>query len=242
MMLGSLQVGLAQTPEDFRAVQSLRSARFRGSDMLSDMDRFDPLCLHLLLRSAGTGCVIATARTRLLRGTAELQASYTAQFYDLSPLSAAMQPCLEIGRICIDRAHVQDPDTMRAILAGISRLALDSGAQMLLGCASFPGADAARHKSALAYLSARHIGPEGQGPARRAERDCVALAPQMVGDHAQGLRGVPKLLRLYLSLGGWVSDHAVLDHDLDTVHVFAAVEIARIPARRKRALQALARI
>jgi hypothetical protein len=41
-------------------------------------------------------------------------------------------------------------------------------------------------------------------------------------------------------MGGWVSDHAVLDPDLDTTHVFTALTIAAIPAPRTRALRALA--
>jgi L-ornithine Nalpha-acyltransferase len=51
----------------------------------------------------------------------------------------------------------------------------------------------------------------------------------------------PRLLRTYLMMGGWVSDHAVLDHDLDTLHVFTALDIAAIPPARARALRAVAR-
>ncbi|MBA4351813.1 MAG: ornithine-acyl-ACP acyltransferase, partial [Rhodobacter sp.] len=39
----------------------------------------------------------------------------------------------------------------------------------------------------------------------------------------------------------WVSDHAVLDPDLDTLHVFTAVEIAAIPPVRARLLRLDAR-
>ena len=34
-------------------------------------------------------------------------------------------------------------------------------------------------------------------------------------------------------MGGWVSDHAVRDPGLGTLHVFTAVEIARIPPRKR---------
>ena len=51
---------------------------------------------------------------------------------------------------------------------------------------------------------------------------------------------IPPLLRSYLTLGGWVSDHAVIDRDLDTLHVFTALEIAAIPPARARLLRALA--
>ena len=54
------------------------------------------------------------------------------------------------------------------------------------------------------------------------------------------MRHMPPLLRTYLGMGGWVSDHAVIDRDLDTLHVFTGVEVGAIPDRRKRALRALA--
>ena len=54
-------------------------------------------------------------------------------------------------------------------------------------------------------------------------------------------RRMPPLLRTYLLMGGWVSDHAVVDNDLNTLHVFTGMEIKGIPANRKRLLRAMAR-
>jgi putative hemolysin len=54
------------------------------------------------------------------------------------------------------------------------------------------------------------------------------------------MRHMPPLLRTYLMMGGWVSDHAVIDRHLNTLHVFTGVEIGTIPATRKRLLRALA--
>ncbi|MEM9211400.1 MAG: ornithine-acyl-ACP acyltransferase, partial [Pseudomonadota bacterium] len=50
------------------------------------------------------------------------------------------------------------------------------------------------------------------------------------------LRQIPPLLKTYLRMGGWVSDHAVIDRDLRTIHVFTGVEIAKIPPARRKAL------
>jgi putative hemolysin len=61
-----------------------------------------------------------------------------------------------------------------------------------------------------------------------------------ISDRKTALLGVPPLLRTYLGMGGWVSDHAVIDRALDTLHVFTGVEIARIPPARARALRAIA--
>ena len=61
-------------------------------------------------------------------------------------------------------------------------------------------------------------------------------------DRDAALRGLPPLLRSYLAMGGWVSDHAVVDRDLNTLHVFTAVEISSIPAERAETLRAVGRV
>jgi putative hemolysin len=238
--LGMLHIGLARSAEDMKAVQRLRDTRFRGAPGVRDMDRFDPLCRHLLIRKSTDQEVLAAARLRVLQGDSALRDCYTAQFYDLGELGRSGQSCMEIGRICIDAAHVHDPDLLRALLAGLTRLAQESGSELLIGCASFRGADPARHAGALKYLAANHIGPAHLRPGRAAAR--VLDLPEAGGSaEMTGLRQVPALLRLYLGLGGWVSDHAVIDPELDTLHVFTAVETASIPPARLRALQLLAR-
>ena len=54
------------------------------------------------------------------------------------------------------------------------------------------------------------------------------------------MRAIPPLLRTYLAMGGWVSDHAVIDRQMNTIHVFTGVEIDRVPVARARALRAIA--
>jgi L-ornithine Nalpha-acyltransferase len=51
---------------------------------------------------------------------------------------------------------------------------------------------------------------------------------------------MPPLLRTYLAMGGWVGDHAVVDRELGTLHVFTALEIRAIPEARARLLRGLA--
>ena len=41
-------------------------------------------------------------------------------------------------------------------------------------------------------------------------------------------------------MGGWVSDHAVIDHQMNTLHVFTGLEIAAISEGRKRLLRGAA--
>lgn len=236
---GRLLIGLASGMEDMEAVLRLRAARFRGRIGGSDLDQFDSACQHLLIRARDDGTPLAAARLRLLAEPETMAASYTAQFYDLGRLAATGQRLLEIGRICIADGRMQDPDILRALLAALTRRAESLRADMLVGCASFSGVDLEKHATALRHLASNHIGPEALRP-RRSGVQAVDL-PRGASDPAEGLRRMPPLLRMYLGMGGWVSDHAVLDTELDTLHVFTAVEAARIPPARLRVLQALAR-
>jgi len=51
---------------------------------------------------------------------------------------------------------------------------------------------------------------------------------------------MPPFLRAYLGMGGWVSEHAVVDRDLGTLHVFTGLEVDAIPASRAKFFRASA--
>lgn len=237
LTLGRLHLRAARCDDDMAQVAQLRKVRFRGNKS-ADLDEFDPLCTHLLMTEDTGKTALACARLRLLAGP-QIDRGYSAQFYDLSPLANAGLRALELGRICIADDRRQDADILRALLSG---LALYSDAQtvdLLIGCASFKGDDPARHANALGFLRGRHLGPAALGPRKRSELAFDLPQPGALADQKAALQSVPPLLRMYLGMGGWVSDHAVRDPSLDTLHVFTAVEIARIPPGRKRLLMGM---
>ncbi|OWY12075.1 hypothetical protein B6V72_13215 [Thioclava sp. F34-6] len=230
---GTYQVREAEPPADREAALALRAAAFRNG--ASDADRFDPLCRHILI--CDDHGPAAAARLLLLGCGAVLPEGYCAQFYDLAPLAAWSGPILELGRFCT-RPGLRDPDVLRLGWAAITRIAEETGAELLIGCSSFTGSDWRTHRSGLAHLAARALGPEALRPRPKASErvDYPAALAGEVGD----VSALPPLLRSYLGMGGWVSDHAVIDRDLDTCHVFTALEIAAIPEARRRSLRALA--
>lgn len=234
---GRIKLRAAHSPADLEQVAALRKVRFRNNKS-ADMDRFDALCTHLLVSENGSDEALACARIRLLHGAA-LDSGYSGQHYDLSPLIEADLHALELGRICIAQDRRQDPDIFRALLSGIARFAVAARADVLIGCASFSGNDPARHEAALGWLMARHAGPAALCPRKR---DALAFDLPRISegkDQKAAVQSIPPLLRMYLGMGGWVSDHGVRDPNLNTLHVFTAVEIARIPPARKRLLMGM---
>ncbi|MEL6585526.1 MAG: GNAT family N-acyltransferase [Pseudomonadota bacterium] len=199
---------------------SLRARVFRDGGC--DADRFDDAAQHLVIW--GPDGVAACARL-MVQDRDGMVSGYTAQFYDLARFAQTFACGVEMGRICL-APEVDAPDVTRLLLAMTAQVVTDAGADVLFGCASFPETGAA-----LAPL----IGSEAPEAWRPAPKAVERVALQGVGPRT----GLPPLLRSYLALGAKVSDHAVVDRDLGTVHVFTGLPVAAISPVRAKLLRSL---
>ncbi len=237
---GRYTARLARGAKDMEAAQRLRHRVFRGGEGL-DADRFDAACDHVLVEEAETGALVGCFRMMTLASGADISHSYAAQFYDLEGLARFEGGMVEIGRFCVAPGAI-DPDILRVAWGAVTAHVDAHGVGMLFGCSSFEGTSAAPHIDALSLLKDRHLGPDCWRPGVKADE--VYAFAAVLRDHAPdprtAVKGLPPLLRSYLAMGGWVSDHAVVDRDLGTLHVFTGVEIAAIPPARARALRAVA--
>lgn len=241
MRKGRYQARLADTAADIRAAQELRTLSFRGKDGPLDADGFDAACLHFLVEETRTGRLVCCFRLLPLAGGAEIGQSYAAQYYELSGLTEFSGPMVEMGRFCI-HPDCRDPDILRVAWAAMTRFVDEAGVEMLFGCSSFHGTEAEDYMDAFALLKDRHLAPKRFLPRIKAP-NVFRFAQKLrrrKPDAKQALLRMPPLLRTYLMMGGWVSDHAVVDRDLNTLHVFTGLEIRAIPPARKRLLRATA--
>lgn len=246
---GRFTVRPAGSAGDMRRAQQLRCLAFFTArpgaaprpDGL-DADGFDGRCRHLLVEETGSGELVCCFRLLSLRDGAEIGGCYSAQHYELSALSAFRGRMLEMGRFCIHPDRSGDPDILRIAWAAMARIVDAEGVELLFGCSSFEGTEAERYDDAFALLQARHLAPRRWLPRVKAPR-VFPFAQRLRAarpDARRAAQNLPPLLRSYLAMGGWVSDHAVIDRDLDTLHVFTALEIAAIPPARARVLRAAA--
>lgn len=244
LLKGRYLARLAQDQADITRAQALRFRSFLQRRGLAqgnglDADEFDGLCGHVLLEERDSGRLVGCYRLLPIAAGASLRHSYAGQAYDLSALDAFDGAKLELGRFCLD-PDCHDPDILRLAWAAMTRIVDAGGVKLLFGCSSFDGADPNRHQVALALLR-NHLSPAQWAPRPQAaeiHRYSEATASPTL--QREAIMGLPALLRTYLAMGGWVSDHAVIDRNLDTLHVFTAVEIDRIPPARARALRAVA--
>lgn len=199
------------------AALDLRARVFRGG--APDGDVFDAAAHHLLIE--GDGSLVACARLTV-QDRGGILRGYCAGHYDLAAFAARFPHALEVGRICLDPA-CREAEVPRLLLAVLARVVATEAVPVLYGCSSFP-----RSGAGTARL-VRHVTPDDWAP--RPKAGTIPL-PQVPGP-------LPPLLRGYLALGAGVSDHAVVDADLGTLHVFTALPVAAIPPARARLLTGL---
>ncbi len=247
---GRYTARMAETDQDLRRAQQLRFVTFIASTGATvagdrhdgrDADDFDELCRHVLVEDTRTGTLVCCFRLLPLNNGTEIDRSYSAQYYNLSALAQFDGPMVEMGRFCI-HPDWRDPDILRVAWGAMTRFVDEMGVEMLFGCSSFHGTKAAAYHDAFAMLKDRHLAPKRWLPRVKAPnvfRFARALR-RFRPDAKRAMQAMPPLLRTYLLMGGWVSDHAVVDRDLNTLHVFTGLEIRAIPPARARLLRGVA--
>lgn len=252
LIRGRYRVRLAETEEDVSAAQRLRHQVFRADrgapadeveaapagESRLDSDDYDTACDHVLIEDSRSGALICCFRLLPLESGAEIDRSYSAQYYELSSLRDFPGKIVEMGRFCVHPDH-RNGHVLRVAWAAVTRYVDERGFELLCGCSSFEGNDGDHYADVFALLREKHLAPTRWLPRPKAP-NIFRFAKKlrlMRPDPAKAMRMMPPLLRGYLSLGGWVSDHAVIDRDLNTLHVFTGLEVKRVPSRKAQLLR-----
>jgi putative hemolysin len=233
---GKLIARLAQGQSEMDRVLAFRRAAFPRVAG-EEEDAQDALSAHVVVE--GEAGLLAYFRVMLFGWGAGLAQGYAARFYDVGPLSGYARPIAEMGRFCVAPGGVH-PDVLRLAWGAMTRIVDEGQAALLVGCSSFRGAAWETHRAGLSLLAAEFVGPVEHLPGRKAAEVVELRLAGPVVDRKAALAGLPPLLRTYLGMGGWVSDHAVVDRELDTLHVFTCIEVDRVPPARAASLRAVA--
>jgi putative hemolysin len=203
-----------------------------------DIDIFDQVCDHLLVRDASPRPILkkrTVGTYRLLRQeVAERNFGfYTQGEFDIAPLLARHSHLnfLELGRSCV-LAPWRDRRTVELLWHGIWAYVLAHRIDVMLGCASLEGTDPKEHQLALSYLHHFHRAPEAWRaealPARRAD---IPLLNKEDIDPKKALRALPPLIKGYLRLGAVIGDGAVADRQFGTTDILMVMPRAFINPR-----------
>lgn len=216
---------LTRDPDLVAGALALRRAVFveeLGAAAGAEEDAFDATCDHLVLRDRAEPGAGIVATLRLSEG-----ADCTEREFDLSALRATGLRIAETGRACLHPAYRGGSAgffLFRSLLDVLHARDID----VVVGTASFPGADATRHMPALRRLRQEAPAPEGFRP-----RAHGPGAVDVSGQAPRGaMRDVPTLIKAYLRAGARVGDGAYVDVAFNTVDVCVVLQMSCVTLPR----------
>ena len=161
---------------------------------------------------------------------------YSAQFFELAPLSSFDRPDLELRPFAIDPLQGNSYDFLLT-WGVVTQLVYQNNVSFLFGCSSFAGTQPQVNTAAFRYLCRlNHIALDSW---RLVLRGGYRLA-QALDDYQNGMvTDLAPLFWSYLALGGKVSDHEAIDPDLVTTLLFTGMGVAQVPQKRAQCLRAI---
>ena len=225
-----LSVELAASAHAVREAQSLRfrvfgeecGATLQGGHQGLDVDDFDRLCEHLLVREVNSGRVVGC--TRLLTDTNARRSGrfYSQGEFDLGPVARLPGRLLEIGRTCIAPDYRQGA-AIAVLWSGLASFIQLHGFDYLFGCASIPlgagdiQAAAIMNRIRRQAMAAPELRVTPRVPlVNSAVPDAVLDAP------------LPSLLKAYFRLGAKACGEPCRDPDFGVADVLILLRVAEL--------------
>ena len=220
------RIEFGQSSTNRLKAQRFRQKVFRDTESGLDEDKYDLKSDHcLIFDKKRDDKLVLVFRLRTFSSMEDILCSYSGQYYDLTELTTLPFKPMEIGRLCIDQ-HANDPFLLVVAFKYLRSLVSSLRIDFIFGCTSFAGADNPKHLAALNSLGRKQI-VSSRFPIKKKSSNALDIKKNSIGaqENKRARSLLPPLLKFYLSIGGRVSDHAVIDKDLDTLHVFTYVDL-----------------
>ena len=199
----SYSLETAATMNDLLEVFELRHQIFledvgaaKAEDDGFDVDEYDSICDHIIIRSKEDGKIVGTYRV--------ISSLYSDQFYSQSEFNLdeflnTPGHKLELGRACIHHGH-RNGAVIDLLWRGIAEYIKLTGSQYLFGCSSIKIMDPSEAKSILSYFENDGNATDDFSirPIGKFNMDMDAVSESSLEDlEVKGL--IPPLLRSYFS-------------------------------------------
>lgn len=235
--MADFEVKIATTPGEIEEAQRLRFQVFnlelnRGLQNSYvrglDVDEFDPVCDHLIVRDLKSGDVVGTYR--LLRGSEARQHSgfYSEKEFDLSRIKELDGELLELGRSCA-RKDFRDRALIPLMWEAIAEQVRKHQIRYLFGCGSLYTTDVGEVSSLFSLLKNKYYTPEMQRVVPLDSCRFEGLLEQ--GDSADEpalFQKLPSLIKGYLRIGALVGGPPALDAEFGTADFFLLLDFASL--------------
>lgn len=222
---------LASNEEELKSIYRLRfevfnlelGLGFSASNFTQmDIDKFDPVCHHLILISKQTGKTIGTYRMQTYTMAAQRLGFDAADIFNLNAIpNSVLQASVEVGRVCIAKEY-RNSQALLILWEGLVNYLIWSKNQYFFGCASLLTQSPWQATCAYDYFrqnSLMHpsilVYPNSQS--------CLEM-PQSCPDLYNV--EIPKILQAYLNIGAKICSLPAIDRQFKTIDFLTISNIA----------------
>jgi putative hemolysin len=231
------EIKITREPEDILAAQKLRFEVFnlelkKGLESSYarglDVDDFDPICDHLIVRERESRRVVGTYRLMLGSTARKNFGFYSEREFDLERIKRLDGELLELGRSCAHKDY-RDRALIHLMWQSIAEYVKQHHVRYLFGCASFPTTDPRKVSQAIALMKQKFYAAEAFRVEPLPKLKIEGLdGGAAVGDPDEVFSRLPSLIKGYLRLGSRVCGPPALDLEFGTTDLFLLLDIEKI--------------
>jgi putative hemolysin len=192
-----------------------------------DVDRFDSICDHLIVRERNQRRVVGTYRLLLGSEARKHSGFYSEQEFNLENIKKLDGELLELGRSCAHRDY-RDRALIHLMWQTIAEYVKNHQVHYLFGCASFPTTNPGEVGPSIALIKEKYYALEKfrvepvPGMRLTGLREDVEIA-----DREELFFRLPSLIKGYLRVGALLCGPPALDLAFGTTDLFLLLDVNR---------------
>lgn len=222
-----LFVELADSADAVREAQALRyqvfgeelGATLKVSEKGLDVDDFDAVCEHLLVRETKNNRVVGCTRLLSSEGAERLGHFYSESEFDLGVIPSLPGRLLELGRTCVSH-ECRHGSVIAVLWSGVAHYIQQHQIDYLFGCASVPlGESDCQAAAIMNRLRRQAMAPESLQVIPRAPLE-TRIGSSDVLDAP-----LPALLKGYVRLGAVACGEPCRDPDFEVADILMLLDM-----------------
>jgi L-ornithine Nalpha-acyltransferase len=232
--MSDFEIKITRDPEEVRQAQKLRFEVFNlemkkgleaSYERGLDIDDFDPICDHLIVRNRNERRVVGTYRLLLGSAARSHFGFYSEREFNLEKIKQLDGELLELGRSCAHKDY-RDRSLIHLMWQTIAEYVKNHRVRYLFGCASFPTTDPLEVGPCISMIKQKYYAPETFRVDPLAEMRVTDLPDDVeIKDPEELFHRLPSLIKGYLRVGALVCGPPALDLEFGTTDLFLLLDM-----------------
>lgn len=199
-----------------------------------DIDAYDPVCEHLIVRDVDNRKVVGTYRLLLGSVARSHFGFYSEREFRLDNIKKLSGESLELGRSCAHKNY-RDKALVSSMWDAIADYVKKHKVRYIFGCASLPTVEPSEVSRFYSYLKQRYYAPEELRVYPVPEKIFPGLDENVpVADGESVFMRLPSLIKGYLRIGARLCGPPALDAEFGTTDLFLLLDVIQTSDEYKR--------